>query len=149
VVITDPYLTEFSGIRLFSNWSGLPDAIYFKDLSTRNGDISPASLLDIRDDSTAIGQDSLLGKAWISPAGGRLMRFNGFNYAEATENSLSGAIAAGTFSDRIEQIKQGDIILYKRQDDSLQVQVVIRVLGVYDNPGTGNDYYDLAVKKKP
>jgi hypothetical protein len=77
------------------------------------------------------------------------MRFNGFNYAEATEKSLSGAISAGTFSDRVEQIQQGDIILYHRNNDSLKTEAVIRVLGVFDNPGTVNDYYDIAVKKKP
>jgi hypothetical protein len=149
VKITDPYLAEFSGIRIYSTWSGLPDALYLKDLSPRNADLTPAKMLDLRDDTTQTGADSLFGKSWISPAGGRFMRFNGFNYAEATEKSLSGAIAAGTFADRIDQIKQGDIILYNRNDDSLKIEAVIRVLGVFDNPGNTNDYYDIAVKKKP
>lgn len=148
VFISDPYLPEFSGIRMFSSRSGQADALNLRDLSTRNSALTPVGFLDVWDDSTAAGADTILGRRWISPAGGRFMRFNGFNFAEATENSLSGAIAAGTFSDKVEQIQQGDVILYKRVVDSLQIEAVIRVMGVYDQPGSGNDYYDLSVKKR-
>jgi hypothetical protein len=148
VNISDPYLNEYAGISFYSSWSGQPNALYLQDLTVRNAYLNQASVLDIMDDSTSIGPDSLLGKSWISPAGGRFMRFNGFNFAEATEKSLSGAIAAGTFSDRVDQIKQGDIILYHRTGDSLRIKAAIRVLGVYDNPGTGSDYYDISVKKQ-
>lgn len=149
VTVTDPALSEYSGIKMYSRWSGQADALYLADLSVRIAALTSIDKLDIHDDSTQIGLDSLLGRTWVSPAGGRMMRFNLFNYAEATVNSLSGAISSGTFTDRIEDIKAGDIILYTRSDDSLKVNAVIRVLGVIDNAGAKNDYYDIAVKKKP
>lgn len=148
VRITDVFLTEFSGRVVYSSWSGQANALDIATVGARHSWLAPRSAQSLMDDSTGITTDSLLSRAWISPAGGSFLKFNGFDYAQATENKLKATLSSGALEDRVDNIQPGDIILYRHKSQA-NSDAAIRVLNVFDLPGTAHDRYELAIKKLP
>jgi len=90
-----------------------------------------------------------LSRRWIAPAGGRFVRFNGFDYANATNVSVESAFLSGVPVEQLNDVQAGDIILTKLGSQSVTVRyyALIRVVDVIDLPGTAdNDRYIFNMK---
>ncbi|MFN3875714.1 MAG: hypothetical protein ACK4L7_07375 [Flavobacteriales bacterium] len=142
-------LTETSGHQFFSRNSTtqatsafdlqerLP-VLYTVDSTRRDLQDNPASPSDLS-----------LSRSWISPAGGRMLRFNGFDYANATNVSLRNAYHTGVPAEQIGNLAVGDIILMRL--GSLPANVghycAIRITDIYDESGSAdNDRYTFSLK---
>jgi len=102
---------------------------------------------DIQDSPpSGIGED--IGRRWISPAGGRLVSANSFNYANATDVALRNAFESSLPLQELSGIASGDIILTRlgSQPANTSYYVAMRVTEVIDEPGTDNDRYMFNMK---
>jgi hypothetical protein len=146
-VSTPPTITlvETTGHRMYSNLSANPDA-YNLESGVSEFSTSDSSLLDIQDNS---GTDTTLSKTWISPAGGKFVSANGFDYANATDATEINAYNGGVQNIQITNLTVGDIIITKMGSLTTDKYAVIRITAVIDLPGKNNDYYEFSIKKTP
>lgn len=90
-----------------------------------------------------------LSREWHSEAGIKFSRAEGFNFAEATSQSITSTWKNLTASTTIKQLKTDDVLLFGQNDEALGA---IKLIAVYDDAGTENDRYVFslkAIKKQP
>ncbi len=139
-------LTESAGHVLYSRFSGKTDAF---DIDTRSSQLSTFaadSLLDIADYDT-IDTDAALEKSWFSPAGGKFVSFSGFDYANATDQSVSDAFESGIKLDVVTNLAAGEILLTKLGSTTANIYAVIKVTDIADTDSTENDKYVFNLKR--
>ena len=141
-------LTETSGHTFYSKASGTHPEYAF-DLKNKIPVIGTIDSIfrDLQDNPQFANSDTL-SRSWKSPANGRFVRFPGYDYANATDQSLINAYNSGIPFDLINQITVGEIILTKlgSQPDSIPIYAVIKIMEVSDGPGADNDKYVFNMK---
>ncbi|MBX2971992.1 MAG: hypothetical protein KF797_02715 [Flavobacteriales bacterium] len=142
-------LTEVSGQQFYSRNSTTHGGSAF-DLEERIPVLYTvdSARRDIQD-QPADGAQTEISRTWISPAGGRMVRFNGFDYANATDVSLRNAFHTGTPLEELRNVAVNDIILTRLGSLPANVShyVAIRVTDILDEPGSAdNDRYTFNMK---
>ena len=102
-------------------------------------------------DSTAVSwfdminrpDSDVLSRAWHSEAKIEFSRAEGFNYAEATAQSISAIWKTLQKSPTIKQLKTDDVLLFGIQDEAYGA---LKIIAVYDEAGTENDRYVFSLK---
>lgn len=148
VTLGETVLVETSGHLFYSRNSTInPESAF--DLEDRVQVIytTDSARRDIQDNPSGTGE--ALSKSWISPAGGRFVRFNGYDYANATDVSLRNAFHSGIPVDVLNNVEVGDIILTRL--GSLPANTghyaAMRITGLVDEAGTAdNDRYQFNLK---
>jgi hypothetical protein len=141
-------LTETAGHSFYSaNSFANPEAAF--DLEERVPVLVSvdSTRRDIQDDPLSAG-DTDISRRWRSPAGGRFVRFNGFDYANATNISVQNAFDSGVPVELLTNVQAGDVILMQLGSQPLtsRFYAVIRVVDVLDQPGPDNDRYLFNMK---
>lgn len=142
-------LTETSGHQFYHGNSAVHGESAF-DLETRvpvlaSVDSARRDVQDVPVSSSA----TEMSRTWRSPAGGRFVRFNEFDYANATDISLEAAFLAGVPSETISDVQVGDMILVRLGSlpDTQRFYAVMKIMDVIDEPGTAdNDRYVFNMK---
>ncbi|MGD0711155.1 MAG: hypothetical protein ABR968_08215 [Bacteroidales bacterium] len=137
-------LTEYAGDAIYSRYSGKPDALNISTNTVQFSATASHSLLDIADYDT-IPSDSMLSKQWYSPAGNKFVRFNGFDYANASNQSAIAAYNAGQKLDIVSNLSVNDIIITKV--NSANIYAVIKITNIIDSASTINERYEFNLKK--
>ena len=89
---------------------------------------------------------TILSRTWISPAGGMFVKFNSFDYANATDSSVAQAFDAGIPLPQVNDLAELDIILLQLEDTT-QI-AVIQLTGITNIDTTTNiDSYIFSIKK--
>ena len=149
VTLGSTILTETSGHQFYSRNSAVHGesafdlqervpVLYTVDSTRRDVEDLPASPFVTE-----------LSRTWRSPAGGRFVRFNEFDYANATDVSLESAFLAGVPSETIGNVAVGDMILVKLGSlpPEQRFYAVMKIMDVIDEPGTAdNDRYVFNMK---
>lgn len=149
-LIVDHYsyaLVETSGHKMYSANSSDFFA-YDLEVGTSRGSQESWTLKDITEND--IAKDSLSPRyTWRSPNGARFVKHNGFDYANATNQSVQDAFDSGASSYTIEDLAPGDIIIVKTADNYLSCcpYIVVKIDNIVDNSGVGDDYYLFSIKK--
>lgn len=86
---------------------------------------------------------SILGCEWRSATEKRFSRFNDFNYAEATVQSLQASYANASKKTTINQLKANDVILI---GDLSKAIAVLKIIAIFDEEGYVDDRYVFNVK---
>lgn len=141
-------LTETSGHQIFSGKSLNHQDAFDLETNTVKWSQLPGidtTSLDIQDfpsDTT-----SALARSWISPAHGKFVRFNGFDYPNATNVTVSNAYASGAKLDILDNIQLNDVIIIKLGSVADEKYVVLKITGITDAPGKEYDSYSFSIKK--
>ncbi len=142
-------LTESAGHQFYSRNSAMHGESAF-DLEERLPVLYTvdSARRDVQDDPDS-GSQTEISRTWISPAGGRMVRFNGFDYANATNVSVRNAFNSGVPVEELTSVAVNDIIIVKL--GSLPVNVshyaVLRITDILDEAGTAdNDRYTFNMK---
>lgn len=141
---TSVVLTETSGHTMYSSNSLNPDAYNLEDNSPQFSTIGDSTDRDIQD---ATDTSSTLSRIWISPAGGKLVKFQGFDFANATNVSVMNAYQAGTKLDLLSNLQINDIIITKLAGTINEKYVAIKITDIIDAISTENDAYIFSIKK--
>ncbi len=137
-------LTESTGHIIYSKYSEKQDAYNIATNTSIFSKTSQDSLLDFVDYDTIV-KDSSLNKSFYSPAGNKFVRFNNFDYANATNIKAKEAYDSGNKLDIISDIKEQDIIIIKRNNK--EIYIVLKITKINDESGIINDRYEFNVKK--
>ena len=137
-------LTETVGHTMYSNTSIHQDAY---NLETNTSEFSLTADTASRDIQDYSGANTTLSKEWRSPAGGKFVLFNGFDYANATDSSAINAYTTGVKYSVLYNVAIGDIIITKLGSVSTNKYAVIRITDIVDVAGKDGDYYEFKIKK--
>jgi hypothetical protein len=144
----DEYLQETSGNEFYSAASHKQ---YTYDLNLLQAVFEPftdSSTMHIQDYLTDTLHIATLSRTWHSPAGLKFVRFNDFDYTNATLQSARAAYDAGTKKPIVDNITSNDVLITKLNGTTLDNgYVVIKMIYVIDADSTFDDKYIFNVKK--
>ena len=140
-------LVETAGHTFYSSNSSKTNAYNLETNTPVFSSLTDSVNRDLEDIST----NDTLSMSWTSPAEGKFVKFQGFDYPNATDLSLRNAYEAGTKLDKVENIQVNDIILSRLGNTSSgkEEYVAIKITGVADATGSENDSYTFNIKKAP
>lgn len=141
---TSAALSETTGHTMYSSNSLNPDAYNLENNSPQFSSIGDSTDRDIQD---ATDTSSALSLIWISPAGGKLVKFSGFDYPNATNVSVKNAYLAGTKLDLLSNLQINDIIITKLAATINEEYVALKITNIVDAISTENDAYIFSIKK--
>jgi hypothetical protein len=144
----EEYLKEKTGIELWSSASGKFYTLNLKNLEPLYKPFTDSSLMHIQDYQTDTLHIAVLSKKWHSPAGLKFVRFNDYDYVNATLQNAKAAYDAGLKKPVIDNISSNDIIITKLNNTPIDSgYVVIKLIYVIDTDSVFNDKYIFDVKK--
>lgn len=144
IVTRDYTLEEVAGITLYTDETG--DHANGLDLDrlrplivslADSADIDIYTYLDDEDPAT-------LSQEWRSNTDIYFARANNFDYANATNRSVTETFGSAVANPRISHIEKDDIILVGHGN---RAAAAIKVVQMYDEPGTEYDRYIINVKR--
>ncbi|HET6245914.1 MAG: hypothetical protein H0V01_15225 [Bacteroidetes bacterium] len=140
---------ESTGHEMFSALSTKNDAYNLISRTPLYSVSESESNLHLKDDTEQDpSMNYLLGKRWISPAGLKFVRFNEFDYANATYIDLKNAYEAGNKKDFVDFVSNADIILTRFPDSKPdEGYIAIKVVQVIEQGGADFDRYIFNFKK--
>ena len=129
-------------ITLYSAASGNKSAFSLSNMQTEylGTDSTAVAWYDMLNESE---DPDALSFAWHSEAGIKFSRAEGFNFAEATAQSLADTWKNLTGSTTIKNLKADDVLLFGKKDNVLGA---IKILSIHDEPGTASDRYIFSLK---
>jgi len=138
------FLTETAGHEMFSGNSGKQNAYNLVAGTPQFLHLADSSDMHIADTTHS---ETLLNR-WVSPADAKFVKFNGFDYANATAQSAKAAYTAGIRNDFINTVAVGDIYITKiRTRDLKEIYPAIKITGIIDEAGSESDRYVFNIKK--
>ncbi len=144
VRITEKMLDETAGHEMYTRASekqNAYDLILGNPLFSHLADSSVMHIMDTTD------SDKLLRK-WLSPASSRFVRYNGFDYANASNRTVKEAFNSGIKHEFLLDIKNDDIIIARFYDNNADTSYcVVKVTDVVDLPGKESDKYVFNIKR--
>ncbi|HRH38784.1 MAG TPA: hypothetical protein PK760_10590, partial [Flavobacteriales bacterium] len=148
VSLGETLLSESSGHVFYSvNSTTHPEGAF--DLEQRVPVLitSDSTLRDIQD-KPVNGTDTNISRSWISPADGRLFRFNSFDYANATDITLRSAFNSGIPLQQVDNIQVGDIIITRLGSLPANTShyAALRITAIDDAAGADEDRYTFNMK---
>lgn len=140
VTLGETLLSETSGHIFYSRNSGThPESAFDVEDRVQVIYTADSTIRDLQDNPSGSGDD--LSRSWISPADGRMLRFNGFDYANATDASLQNAFNTGIPLEQVDDIQVGDIILTRLGSLPANTShyAALRITGLVDDAGTADE----------
>jgi len=144
IIIRNPgVLIESTGFTIYSHSGNKQDAFNLSKKESIFSALSDSSQVDLIDATDSLSPNTLSRK-WKSYTGVRFVRFNDFDYANATFNYLTEVFDAGVKNVFISDIKADDIILIRTISN---LYYVIRIVYVIDNDLNSEDRYIFNIKE--
>jgi hypothetical protein len=137
-------LVESTGHVFYSYFSGRADAFNIKDKEALIGSLHADEKLFIQDDTTSRDDINSLSGKWISPSGGKFLKFNQLDYANASYNDAKKVFDSGSPLEFADNLSDGDIIIEKLNGE----YYIIRLVQLIDKEGTNKDCYYFNVKQR-
>lgn len=144
--VGDQLLSEYTGLqfRTISNLSNNAFDIEALAQTSAMDDSTMRDIEEVRD--TTISPDEFSYK-WFSPAGGKFVKANTYNYGEATLLTAK-AIYDGSVPQSItDSIAPQDIFITRLGSTASEKYAVIKVVSINNNPSNINDTYTFNIKK--
>ena len=148
VTIEDIVLSETAGHQMFSHNSTNYDAYNLLTGLPIHSQLSDSSIIHIIDASIDSINHNTLSRKWMSLANLKFVKFNDFNYANATISSIKNAYNAGLKNQFVDNLTDGDIIITKLGNSSIDTGfIAIKIINIIDADSTINDKYIFNIKK--
>lgn len=144
IIAQDYRLEETAGITLYADESkDHPNGICMEDLRPLIVSLADSAAIDIY---TYVDENDpeTLTKEWHSNTDIYFARANTFDYANATNRTLTETFGSVVANPRISRIEKDDIILVGRGNQALGA---IKVVQIFDEPGSADDRYLINVKR--
>ncbi|MCM1109309.1 MAG: hypothetical protein NC388_09745 [Clostridium sp.] len=144
ILAKDYRLEELAGITLYTNEiNDHPNGIYLEEMRPLIVSMADSATIDIYAYLDA-NTPEVLTQEWRSNTDIYFARANQFDYANATNRSVTEAFGNAIANPRISRISKDDIILIGRTNKAIGA---IKVVQLYDDPGIENDRYIINIKK--
>lgn len=144
VRITDFILEETAGHEMYTLSSQNMNAYDLFNGVPLYSALADSSQMHIMDKTLT----NTLFPRWLSPAGILFVRYNGFDYANATNRSVKQAFNSGVKHEFVDDIMEDDIIIARFwENDADSSYCVVKVTNVIDEAGNSSDRYVFNIKK--
>ncbi|HEX2395127.1 MAG TPA: hypothetical protein VHI78_07265 [Bacteroidales bacterium] len=146
IVLTGKKLQETTGLKMYSYNAGGSSAFNLATLQPESlsADSTLRDIQELQNDPL----DQHLSNKLFSPSGCTFVKFNDFDYGNASSVKVKSAYAAGIPLTEVSNIHVNDIYIIKINKSSPQeIYAVLKITGLFDNDGTENDFYEFSVKK--
>lgn len=144
IIAQDYRLEETAGITLYTDeYKDHPNGICMENLRPIIVSLADSAAIDIYT-YTDENNPGTLTKEWRSNTDIYFARANTFDYANATNRTLTETFGSVVANPRISRIEKDDIILVGRGNRALGA---IKVVQIYDEDGSENDRYLINIKK--
>lgn len=145
IIIKNPgVLSESTGYTIYSHAGNKQDAFNLSMKESLFSALSDSSQVDLVDATSDSLSPNILSRTWKSYSGIRFVRFNDFDYANATFNYLTEVFEAGVKKSFISDIKADDIILVRTLKNRYYA---LRLVYVIDNDQIAEDRYIFNIKE--
>ncbi len=137
-------LTETTGHRIYPKLTQNPDGF---DLINRVAVFTDTALLDTNsvDFFELADTTENLTRIWRSKTNGKFVRFNGFDYPNATLSKLIEAYESGQKLDQMINIQEDDIIIFHSSERAVYAAIKIDEIEIGDS--VTNAFYEFNLKK--
>lgn len=138
-------LTSLSGLKMATKNSGNPDAY---DLLNNMALISNVDAVALQDmvDVANVSDPAQVSHSWNSNNGAKFLKFDSFDYANATKASIQAAYATGTSQSQVTNIQAGSIVLIQTLRNNTIHYYAIQVVSINDDTVGTNDFYLFNMK---
>ena len=140
----DTLLNETTGHTLYSSLAEEADGYNLLQNKAIYTDYVDSSNIHIYDVSVDSIHGNSLSRRWETMTSVKFVKYNDFDYANATNVSLEEAYNSGVKKEFVSNIQTEDIIIANINDNTL---VAIKITGVYDPDSTQDDRYIFNLKK--
>ncbi|MDF2457258.1 MAG: hypothetical protein K0R51_3251 [Cytophagaceae bacterium] len=138
--------TEKTGLKLSTKYSGNSDAYDLLNETALMSALDAASLQDIVDVATEITPADI-SYSWKSGNGSKFVSFNGFNYANATKETIEAAFASGTAVSQVNSLAAGSIVIVQTNRGNVKRYYAIQITTINeDDTVANNDFYLFNMK---
>jgi hypothetical protein len=137
---------EYTGLEMYSANGGGTSAFNIETLEPASA-TNDSAFKDIMEFQTDTTNQHLSGK-WVSSTSCQFVKFNTFDYGNASGLTARDAFNAGVKLTEIANIEVNDIYIIKITRLAPQdIFAVIKITNLVDVTGTESDYYEFSVKK--
>lgn len=146
IFVNDVVLDELTGLSFHSGLHTTNNAFDLEALMPVTAGLADSTTRDLQEyitDSTTQG----LSYKWKSPARGKFVKANTYNYANATYQTAEALYNVSLPVDITDSLSINDIYVMKLGSTILNKYVVLKITGMVDQPGTDNDTYTFNLKK--
>ena len=144
VKISEKLLVETAGHEMYSMASEKHNAYNLRLGNPLHSSLADSAQMHIMDTTNS---DTLLRK-WLSPASSLFVRYNGFDYANATNRTVKEAFNSGLKHEFLVDILRDDIIIARLYNNTADTSYcVVNVSDVIDLPGKDSDKYVFNIKR--
>jgi hypothetical protein len=145
IQVGDELLTEVSGLQFFTRSNPGNNAFDLENL------VQTSAFNDstVRDIEEFTGDSTLQYPVgyWYSPAGGKFVKANTYDYGNATLLSAKNVFDNSIQTDVTDSLVSGDTYIMKLGSMTQNKYVVLKVININDSPGNNFDNYTFNVKK--
>ena len=138
------------GNEMFSRLASNKNAFNLIALQPLNYSTTDSSIRYIEDyslDTVADNPVDTLSRKWVSPAGIKFLKYNSFDFANATHESIKNSFLSGIETDYIDDLREGDIILtYLSKANKGHEFYALKIIYIIDPPGVEDDKYIFDIK---
>jgi hypothetical protein len=146
IKVGDELLNSYSGLKLRTRANSLESAFNLETISPEiafTADSTNRDLQEFTQDTTSQSPSMI----WFSPAGGKFVKSNNFDFANATYLSVKSAFESSVRADLTDSLRVNDIYIHLIGGTTPPAYVAIRIADISDSIGISNDYYLFDIKK--
>lgn len=138
--------TEKTGMKLSTKESGNSDAFDLLNQTALMSALDATSLQDVVDVPNALDA-TMLSRSWKSSNNAKFISFDGFDYGNATKESIEAAFTSGTAVSQVNNLTSSSIVIVQTNRGNVKRYYAIQITTVNeDATPTNNDFYLFNMK---
>jgi len=145
VAATATVPTEKTGMKIATKHSANSDAFDLLNQEAVMSALVDASLQDILDVPNTTDA-AILSHSWKSNNNAKFLSFDGFNYGNATKESIEAAFTSGASVSQVNNLAEGSIVIVQTNRGGVKRYYAIQITTVNDDTVGDNDFYLFSMK---
>jgi hypothetical protein len=146
VQVGDELLTELTGLQFKTRSNLGNNAFDLEGVVAASSSTSDSTIRDLQEYVLDTTSQSPAYK-WFSPAGGKFVIANTYDYANATALTVKSQYDNSVKDDFTDSLIVGNKYITKLGSTTVDKYVVILITGINDGPGNNSDTYTFSIKK--
>lgn len=145
VAHTSTIPTAKTGLKMATKHSGNADAFDLLNQSALMSALDDASLQDVVDVPNTTDA-ATISHSWKSSNSAKFLPFDGFDYGNATKESIEAAYIAGSSVSQVNNLAEGSIVIVQTTRGNVKRYYAIQITTINEDTVGDNDFYLFSMK---